>query len=231
MIRSEQQETVDAAIVSRRSIRAFLPTPVAREDIEQILEVAARAPSGTNTQPWKVYVLTGAAKERLSGAIVDAYTAPARAAAHTEEYSYYPREWKSPYIDRRRKVGWDLYALLGLTRYNKAGMAAQHAKNYRFFDAPVGLIFTIDRIMEQGSWLDYGMFLQNIMVAARGRGLDTCPQAAFCQFHRIIEEQLGIPDNEIVVCGMALGYADMEKIENTLVTEREPVSGFTQFLE
>lgn len=231
MIRSEQQETVDAAIVSRRSIRAFLPTPVAREDIEKILEVAARAPSGTNTQPWKVYVLTGDAKERLSGAIVDAYTDPARAAAHTEEYSYYPREWKSPFIDRRRKVGWDLYALLGLTRDNKAGMAAQHAKNYRFFDAPVGLIFTIDRIMEQGSWLDYGMFLQNIMVAARGRGLDTCPQAAFCQFHRIIEEQLGIPDNEIVVCGMALGFADMEKIENTLITEREPVSGFTQFLE
>ena len=99
----------------------------------------------------------------------------------------------SPFIDRRRKVGWDLYALLGLTRENKAGMAAQHGRNYRFFDAPVGLIFTIDRVMEQGSWLDYGMFLQNIMVAARGRGLDTCPQAAFTQFHRIIAEQLALP--------------------------------------
>lgn len=231
MIRSEHQEIVDAAIVSRRSIRAFLPTPVAREDIEKILAVAARAPSGTNTQPWKVYVLTGGAKARLSAAIVDAYTDPEQARAHAEEYNYYPREWKSPFIDRRRKVGWDLYALLGLTRDNKAGMAAQHAKNYRFFDAPVGLIFTIDRIMEQGSWLDYGMFLQNIMVAARGRGLDTCPQAAFCQFHRIIRDQLGIPASEMVVCGMALGYADEEKIENTLVTEREPVSGFTQFLE
>ena len=231
MIASQQQEIVDAAITSRRSIRAFLPTDVAREDIEKILEVAARAPSGTNTQPWKVVVLTGQAKQRLSDAITAAYADPAQASQHTEEYAYYPREWISPYIDRRRKVGWDLYALLGLTRDNKAGMAAQHARNYRFFDAPVGLIFTIDRVMDQGSWLDYGMFLQNIMVAARGRGLDTCPQAAFTQFHRIIGEQLALPANEMVVCGMALGYADQGKIENSLITEREPVSGFTRFLE
>ena len=231
MIASQQQEIVDAAITSRRSIRAFLPTEVAREDIEKILEVASRAPSGTNTQPWKVVVVTGQAKQRLSDAITAAYADPALATQHTEEYAYYPREWISPYIDRRRKVGWDLYALLGLTRDNKAGMAAQHARNYRFFDAPVGLLFTIDRVMDQGSWLDYGMFLENIMIAARGRGLDTCPQAAFTQFHRIIEEQLGLPANEMVVCGMALGFADSSKIENSLITEREPVSGFTRFLE
>ncbi len=230
MIASQQQEIVDAAITSRRSIRAFLPTQVAREDIEAILDVAARAPSGTNTQPWKVVVVTGQAKQRLSDAITAAYADPAQASAHTEEYAYYPREWISPFIDRRRKVGWDLYALLGLTRENKAGMAAQHARNYRFFDAPVGLIFTIDRVMDQGSWLDYGMFLQNIMVAARGRGLDTCPQAAFTQFHRIIGEQLGLPASEMLVCGMALGYADLSKIENSLMTEREPASGFTRFL-
>lgn len=231
MITSQQQEIVDAAITSRRSIRAFLPTEVARDDIEAILDVAARAPSGTNTQPWKVVVVSGQAKQRLSDAITAAYADPAQASAHTEEYAYYPREWISPFIDRRRKVGWDLYALLGLTRENKAGMAAQHARNYRFFDAPVGLIFTIDRVMDQGSWLDYGMFLQNVMVAARGRGLDTCPQAAFTQFHRIIAEQLGVPANEMLVCGMALGYADMSKIENSLITEREPASGFTRFLE
>jgi len=230
MIQTPQQQAVDAAITSRRSIRAFLPTPVAREDIEAILDVAARAPSGTNTQPWRVYVLTGAPKERLSAAILAAYGDPAQASRHTEEYNYYPREWVSPFIDRRRKVGWDLYALLGLTRDNKAGMTAQHGRNYRFFDAPVGLIFTIDRVMQQGSWLDYGMFLQNIMVAARGRGLDTCPQAAFTQFHRIIAEQLQLPDNEMIVCGMALGVADPDKIENTLITEREPVAGFTRFL-
>ena len=231
MITSEQQRAVDAAITSRRSIRAYLPTPVAREDVEAILSVAARAPSGTNTQPWKVHVLTGAAKERLSDRILAAYADPAHAREHVEEYAYYPREWVSPFVDRRRKVGWDLYALLGLTRDNKAGMAAQHGRNYRFFDAPVGMIFTIDRIMEQGSWLDYGMFLQNIMVAARGRGLDTCPQAAFTQFHRIISAELGLPDSEMVVCGMALGYADPGKVENTLVTEREPVSSFARFLE
>lgn len=230
MISSPEQQAVDAAITSRRSIRAYLDQPVAREDIEQILRVAGRAPSGTNTQPWKVYVLQGERKQRLSAAILAAHNDPALAAQHTEEYAYYPREWVSPYIDRRRKVGWDLYALLGLTRENKSGMAAQHGKNYEFFGAPVGLIFTIDRIMEQGSWLDYGMFLQSIMVAARGRGLDTCPQAAFTQYHKIIGAQLELPDNETVVCGMALGYADPGKIENSLVTERMPLEDFVSFL-
>ncbi len=231
MISNPDQQAVDAAITSRRSIRAFLDTPVAREDIEAILRVAGRAPSGTNTQPWKVYVLQGERKQQLSSAILTAHNDPELARQHTEEYAYYPREWVSPYIDRRRKVGWDLYALLGLTRDNKAGMAAQHGKNYAFFGAPVGLIFTIDRVMEQGSWLDYGMFLQNIMVAARGRGLDTCPQAAFTQYHRIISEQLALPENETVVCGMALGVADMSKIENSLITERMALEEFVKFIE
>jgi nitroreductase len=230
MIKSANQQIVDQAIASRRSVRAFLPTPVAREDIESILQVAARAPSGTNTQPWKVYVLTGAMKERLSAEILAAYADPARAAEHVQEYRYYPEKWVSPYLDRRRKVGWDLYALLGLARDNKAGMHAQHGRNFRFFDAPVGMIFTIDRVMEQGSWLDYGMFLQNIMVAARGRGLDTCPQAAFTHYHRIIGDLLQLPSSEMVVCGMALGHADPDKIENSLVTEREPVYLFAKFL-
>ena len=222
---------VETAITSRRSIRAFLPTPVPRETIERILAVASRAPSGTNTQPWNVYVLTGAAKEALSQKVLAAYDDPEQRALHTEEYDYYPAQWKSPFIDRRRKVGWDLYALLGLARDNKAGMAAQHGRNYEFFDAPVGLIFTIDRIMEQGSWLDYGMFLQNIMVAARARGLDTCPQAAFTQYHRIIAEQLALPESETVVCGMALGVADLSKIENSLITERMALSEFVKFVE
>jgi nitroreductase len=231
MISNQQQQSVDAAIESRRSIRAFLPAPVAREDIEAILEVSARAPSGTNIQPWKVTVLTGEAKQRLSDAILAVYRDPDAASAHVQEYHYYPRQWVSPFIERRRKVGWDLYGLLGLSREDKAGMAAQHGRNYRFFDAPVGLIFSIDRVLEKGSWLDYGMFLQNIMVAARGRGLDTCPQAAFTQFHRIIAEQLALPANETVVCGMALGYADLSKIENTLVTERAAIAEFVRFIE
>ncbi len=220
---------VDAAITSRRAIRAFLPTPVPKETVVEILRVATRAPSGTNTQPWKVHVLTGAAKEKLSAAIKAAYDDPAERAAHREEYDYYPTEWRSPYIDRRRKIGWDLYGLLGIAKTDRARMHAQHGRNYAFFDAPVGLIFTIDRVMQQGSWLDYGMFLQNIMVAARARGLDTCPQAAFTQFHRIIEAQLGLAADERVVCGMSLGHADPGAVENTLITEREPVQGFTRF--
>jgi nitroreductase len=223
-------ELVDRAITSRRSIRAFLPTPVAREDIEAILDVARRAPSGSNTQPWKVYVLTGESKARLSESVLAAYDHPEVDTLHREEYPYYPRTWIDPYQSRRRKVGWDLYGLLGIGRADKERMHAQHARNFRFFDAPVGIIFTIDRVMEQGSWLDYGMFLEAVMVAARARGIDTCPQAAFTQFHRIIREHLGLPDEEMVVCGMSMGYANPAAIENTLVTERAPVSHFTRFL-
>jgi nitroreductase len=222
---------VDAAITSRKSIRAFLPTPVPRETIEDILRVASRAPSGTNTQPWNVWVLTGESKSELSRKILAAYDDPEEAATHKEEYAYYPVEWRSPFIDRRRKIGWDLYGLLKIGKTDKSRMHDQHGRNYTFFDAPVGLMFTIDRVMQQGSWLDFGMFLQNIMVAARARGLDTCPQAAFTQFHRIIMEHLGAPAGHMLVCGMSLGHADPNAVENTLVTEREPVSGFARFLE
>ena len=220
---------VDAAITSRRSIRAFLPKPVSRVDIEHILQVAARAPSGTNTQPWRVHVLTGASRQRLVDRIVAAFDDPAERATHPEEYAYYPVEWVSPFIDRRRKVGWDLYSLLGIGKADKQRMHEQHRRNYHFFDAPVGLVFTIDRVLRQGSWLDYGMFLQSVMVAARARGLDTCPQAAFTPFHRLIGQELQLPSSEMVVCGMSLGHADPAAVENTLVTERESVSGFACF--
>jgi nitroreductase len=220
---------VDAAILSRRSIRAFLPRPVPREMVEQILAVAARAPSGTNTQPWKVHVLTGESRSALSRELCAAFDDPGVAKQHTEEYAYYPTQWVSPYIERRRKVGWDLYGLLGIGKTDKARMHAQHRRNYEFFGAPVGLIFTIDRVMQTGSWLDYGMFLQNIMVAARARGLDTCPQAAFTPFHRIIGRFLALPESEMLVCGMSLGYADPAAVENRLVTERVPPSGFARF--
>lgn len=221
---------VDAAITSRHSMRAFLPTEVPRDVMEEILRVAARAPSGTNTQPWQVHVLTGAAKQRFSARIQAAFDDPAELATHQEEYAYYPREWASPYIDRRRKVGWDLYGLLGIGKTDKARMHDQHGRNYQFFDAPVGLVFSIDRVMQQGSWLDYGMFLQNIMIAARARGLHTCPQAAFTQFHRLIADELRLRPEQMLVCGMALGYADPAAVENSLVTERAPVAEFTRFL-
>lgn len=228
---TDRQRLVDETIDSRRSVRAFLPTPVPRETLEEILRIASRAPSGTNVQPWKVYVLTGSAKEQLSQKILAAYNDPEEAQTHTEEYPYYPAKWVSPYIDRRRKVGLDLYSLLDIKKGDAARMHAQHGRNYTFFDAPVGLIFTIDRIMQQGSWFDYGMFVQTIMLAARARGLDTCPQAAFTQFHRIIGEQLNLPENEMVVCGMALGYADESKPENKLRTERAPLEEWVRFCD
>lgn len=224
-------ETVDHAITSRRSVRAFLPTPVPHQTIIDILNVASRSPSGSNTQPWQVHVLTGQSLKSLTSKIMAAHNDPEQINQHVEEYAYYPRQWVSPFIERRRKNGWDLYGLLGITKDNKPAMHAQHGRNYVFFDAPVGLIFSIKRVLEQGSWMDYGMFLQSIMVAARARGLDTCPQAAFTPFHRIISEHLKFTDDEMLVCGMALGYADEQAHVNTFTTVREPVESFTHFHE
>jgi nitroreductase len=218
---------VDQAITSRHSIRRFRPTPVPAATVEAILDVAARAPSGTNMQPWRAHVLTGAAKDRFCQAVLAAFETDAPQPPH--EYRYYPDKFFEPFQSRRRKVGFDLYGLLGIARGDTARMKQQHARNFVFFDAPVGLVFTIDRRLEIGSWLDLGMFLQNVMVAARGRGLDTCPQAAFAPFHAVVRAQLGLAPEELVVCGMALGVADHAAVENTLVTERVPARGFTTF--
>ncbi len=227
--REQSAAAVDEAITSRRSVRRFLPTPVDRALVERILTVASRAPSGTNMQPWQVYVVGGEAKAALSAELVDAHLH--HRADHKTESLYYPKEFVEPYRGRRRKVGWDLYGLLGIEKGDGERMKQQHAHNFRFFDAPVGMFFAIDRILEVGSWLDYGMFLENIMVAARGHGLDTCPQAAFADFHTIIRRHLGIPDQQIIICGMSLGYADNEAIENTLITDREPVETFAKFYD
>lgn len=218
---------VDEAILSRRSVRAYLPKPVPRETVAHILEVASRAPSGTNTQPWCVRAISGAVKDRLCQAALHAHdTEPEK---HTYSYTYYPAEIPEPYISRRRKVGWDLYGLLGIEKGEREKTHKQHGRNYLFFDAPVGLIFTIEKVMEQGSWLDYGMFIGNVMLAARAQGLHTCPQAAWVKMHRVVIDVLEIPDNEEVVCGMALGYEDTSAVENTLRTERESVEGFASF--
>ncbi|MCX7225344.1 MAG: nitroreductase [Burkholderiales bacterium] len=226
---------VDEAILSRRSTRAFTAHPVAKEVVAELLAVARRAPSGTNTQPWKVYVLQGASRTELADkvcAVHDAIRAnPTLAAEYQEEYDYYPQKWLSPYIDRRRENGWSLYGLLGIGKADKDKMHAQHQRNYRFFDAPVGLMFTMDRVMGRGSLVDYGMFLQNLMVAARGRGLDTCPQAAWNGFAKIILPHIGATPDEMLVCGMALGYADQSALVNTLTTPRESVERFTHWLD
>jgi len=227
--------SVDAAITSRMSVRAFLPTPVPRETIEHLLMLASRAPSGTNTQPWKTYVLQGASRDSLVDKVCAAHDAlradPSLAAQYKEAYDYYPEKWVSPYIDRRRENGWGLYGLLGITKGDKDKMHAQHQRNFRFFDAPVGLMFTLDRVMGRGSLVDYGMFLQNLMVAARGHGLHTCPQAAWNGFARIILPHIGAAENEMLVCGMSLGFADPEHVVNGFYTPREPAASFTTWLE
>ena len=223
------REAVDWAISSRRSVRAFLPTPVPPEDVEAILSTARYSASGMNMQPWRVHVLTGEAKSRLSAVLAELDDSPEGSRDLQEPYNYYPREWFPPYLERRRKVGWDLYGLLGIAKGDKDRMHKQHGRNYRFFDAPVGLFFTVDRQLEEGSLLDYGMFLQSVMIAARARNLHTCPQAAFLKFHCQIADFLEIPVGQMLVCGMSLGYADPASIENSLVTEREPVSTFTTF--
>jgi nitroreductase len=223
----DETAIVDEAILSRRSVRAFLPDPVEDETIREILAVASRAPSGTNMQPWRVYVMTGAVKQRITDAIMNSGIRAEK--AKWDEYRYYPDQFFEPYYGRRRAVGFALYGALGIGKRDVEQMRRQHDRNFVFFDAPVGMIFTIDRRLNQGSWIDYGMFLQNIMIAARARGLHTCPQAAFAPYHRQIRPVLDIPDEEIVVCGMALGYEDTTKPENALRTERALLEEWVRF--
>ncbi len=228
-------EIVDQAITSRFSCRAFTRQDVSQEQLTEILNVARQAASGTNTQPWKVYVLRGAVKDALidkACAAHDAiYANPEVATQYRDEYDYYPTKWVSPYIDRRRDNGWGLYGVLGIVKGDKDKMHAQHQRNYRFFDAPVGMMFTVNRNMGRGSLVDYGMFLQNVMVAARARGLHTCAQGAWNGFAGIIKPHVGASTDEMLVCGMALGYADETDIVNSYRPSRVPAQDFTIWLE
>ena len=197
---------VSEAIVGRQSIRSFLPDkPVSDKQIQSLLSVAGRAPSGSNIQPWHVYVVRGEPKARITDACEARYLSGDEG---EYEYHYYPRAWREPYIGRRRQTGFGLYGLLGIERKDIEAVQRYRVQNYQFFGAPVGLFFTIDRDMEQGSWLDYGMFLQSFMLAAREVGLESCAQAAFCSYYDSVMPILGAPDEQMLVCGMSLGYAD-----------------------
>lgn len=217
-------------IRERRSCRAFLDQPVALERVHEILDVARFAPSGTNTQPWRVDVVSGVVRDRLVAVLESAFDDPARDEKYKPPFSYYPAAWWEPYLGRRRQLGWALYARLGIEKGESARMHAQHRRNMRFFDAPVGLFFTVDSRLAQGSWLDCGMFIQNVMLAAQACGLATCPQAAFLPFHELIREVLGWADGQTLVCGMSLGHADPHAPENSLAPERVAVDEFARFL-
>lgn len=210
------------AVVGRRSVRSFLPRPVSEETVTAILKAASRAASGTNIQPWLVHVVTGASRERLSKAVL----ASAEAEQVSPEYTYLAHPLPEPYRSRRRTVGFDLYAKYGIERTDMAGRKAAMRRNYDFFGAPVGLFFTMERDMALGAWLDCGMFMQNVMIVARAYGLETCPQQAWCDFGGVVHRELSIPDSQILLSGMSLGYADPDAIENTLETSRVPVEQF-----
>jgi nitroreductase len=225
---ADAARAVDEAIRSRKSVRAFLPTPISRSTVEELLALASRSASGSNIQPWRVRVIAGEVRARLTQAILDAIARDGFE-PYQREWNYYPVNWREPFLGRRRKIGWDMYSLLGVAKGDFEGTHRARLRNYEFFGAPVGMIFTLDEDLEIGSWLDLGIYLGALMVAARGRGLDTCPQAAFADFHKIIRPLLGIPEREIIVCGMALGHIDRDAPVNKLVTERARLSGFATF--
>ncbi|MET3589918.1 nitroreductase [Bartonella silvatica] len=215
------------SILSRKSIRAFTDQPVPQETVKEILRLAARAPSGTNIQPWQVIVLTGKVLQKVGEELSQLVLSGVQG---EREYHYYPLQWREPYLSRRRKVGLDLYQSLGIQKGDEEKMLHQKARNFSFFGAPVGFLFTMDHDMEIGSWLDLGMFMQTIMLAARGFGLDTCPQAAFADYHQQIRTLLSVPSDRKIICGMALGYCDRSAPENNFETEREPIDNFVRFI-
>lgn len=221
------ESEADRAITGRRAVRAFLPDPVPPALVRHILRVASRAPSGGNLQPWKVHVVTGAPKAALQEALLAAVADPAYRAE--DAYAYYPRRWFEPYDGRRREIARRLYGALGIGRRDVARMRAQETRNLVFFDAPVGLFFTLDRRLETGGWVDTGMFIANVMTSARSHGLDSCPQASFISHHRIVARHLGLAQDEILVCGMSLGFRDPARPENGFETPREPLEAFVTF--
>ena len=215
------------AIESRKSIRAFTEQPVEQETVQKLLEISQRAPSGTNTQPWHVYVCTGAVKQAITDDVLS--MAVAGEGKSYDDYDYYPAKWKDIHNDRRRGIGWSLYGLLGIAKGDHEASARQGARNFMFFDAPVGLFITVDSYLARGNWADAGIYVQTLMLAARGMGLHTCPQAAWIPYQEPVFHHLDVPDDQDLVTGMSLGYADETAIENTLISEREDVANVAHF--
>ncbi|MGY9027576.1 MAG: nitroreductase [Candidatus Puniceispirillales bacterium] len=220
---------VKEAFVSRRSVRRFLPDSVSKEKIENILEGAAFAPSGHNIQPWHVYVVQGQKKLSITQSIIDAIKDGSSKNMKTE-FDYYPTEWFEPFVSRRRAVGFELYKLLEIGRDDFEARDKQMQENFHFFGAPVGMFITMDKRLATGTFMDVGMFIQSILVGARGEGLHSCGQVAFTKFHTLIAEQLEFKENEMLVCGVSIGYEDTSAAENALRVEKLQYSDFTTFL-
>jgi nitroreductase len=223
-----RSEAVDDVIKRRFANRAFTDDPVTRRTIEEILEIARFTPSGANIQPWRVYVMGGDGKAAISRALLQAHN-EARD-QHVSEYRYYASELPEPYLSRRNQFGRLFYGSLGISQTDLAARAGQTSKNYGFFGAPVGLIITIDRRLEIGSWLDLGMFVQNVMIAAGARGLQTCPQETFAKYHAVLRKHLPISDDEMVVCGMSIGVAEAASARAGSLMPKAPVNEFAKFI-
>jgi len=217
---------IDALLKQRHSTRAFLDKSVSETLIHEVLDIARYAPSGANTQPWQVAVVTGKTKQQIGDTLVLTFQQRIQS---KPDYTYYPETWRSPYIDRRRACGLQLYQSLQIDRKDKVAQQKQWEANYRAFDAPVMLLFFMDPEMQTGSFLDLGMFLQNLMLVAQEKGLATCPQAALAEYPEQIKTILDYPADSILVCGMALGYEDITAAVNDYRTAREPVAVFTRF--
>ena len=217
---------VQDALLARKSIRAFRPDPVPRDLVEELLRLASRAPSGTNVQPWKVHVVGGEVRRELEKAVL-----AHRETTPEDVHAEFPRSGKrkEPYTSRMKKLGKEMYTLIGIPKGDQAANWNQWGRNYKFFDAPVGLIFTIDKDLDRMSYVDLGIFLQSFMLSAKSRGLDTCAQGAWNNYWTITRRVLNIPDEDYIVCGLSLGYADEEAPVNALVSEREPLSNFATF--
>jgi nitroreductase len=216
------------AIATRYSCRAFLPTPVPESTVREILDRAARAPSGGNLQPWLVHALAGERLEALKAQLRPRF-AKELPRGEGAEYQVYPPDLKEPYYTRRWRAGEQLYASIGIPREDKPARYRQFGRNYLFYDAPVGLFVSMHRIMGAPQWSDVGGFIQNVMLLARAYGLHTCAQEAWTSWHKTVSAFINLPPEQILFCGIALGYADETAPINQWRAEREPVEVFARF--
>lgn len=226
-VSTEAADSIAEAIRSRRSVRAYLPEAVPESVLRELLTLGRHAPSGSNIQPWQVAVLTGATLQRVGAVIQQAFLNDEP--GHQRDYNYYTDPIVEPYLARRRACGWGLYGTLGIGKGDVEKSRAYRAQNYVFFGAPAGLVFTIDRDLEKGSWLDYGMFLQTLMLAARAFGLHSCAEASIASYPDIVRRELGLGDDQVVMCGMALGYADPVAVVNTFQPARIALEDYVRF--